>query len=288
MKIIDAHVHIYPEFLKKERDRIAAREPWFELLTSSKVQKWGTAEELVAAMDEAGITQSRATTFAFRDQGLCREMNDYVLEAAKRFPGRIVPLAVVSPLRPGAAEEAERAFDAGAAGLGELFPDGQGFDLQDAAALRGICGVCLERGKPLMIHTAEQAGHQYAGKGAYGAREAAAFCRNFPMVKVTFAHFGGGLWAFEAMPEMRLLLANASYDTAAWPWLYEPQIIDAIFAAGAGDKIMFGSDWPILKFPRYEKLIGETRLSEGDKEKLLGGNAARIFGGGREPAMPTA
>ena len=39
MKIIDAHVHIYPEFLKKERDRIAAREPWFELLTSSKVQK---------------------------------------------------------------------------------------------------------------------------------------------------------------------------------------------------------------------------------------------------------
>ena len=53
--VFDAHVHIYPEFLKKERDRIAAREPWFELLTSSKVQKWGTAEELVAAMDEAGF-----------------------------------------------------------------------------------------------------------------------------------------------------------------------------------------------------------------------------------------
>ena len=275
--VFDAHVHIYPEFLKKERDRIAAREPWFELLTSSKVQKWGTAEELVAAMDEAGIAQSRATTFAFRDQGLCREMNDYVLEAAKRFPGRIVPLAVVSPLRPGAAEEAERAFDAGAAGLGELFPDGQGFDLQDAAALRGICGVCLERGKPLMIHTAEQAGHQYAGKGAYGAREAAAFCRNFPMVKVTFAHFGGGLWAFEAMPEMRLLLANASYDTAAWPWLYEPQIMDAIFAAGAGDKIMFGSDWPILGFARYEKLISQTDLTWEQKEALLGGNAGKFL-----------
>ena len=29
MKIIDSHVHVYPEFLKKERDRIAAREPWF-------------------------------------------------------------------------------------------------------------------------------------------------------------------------------------------------------------------------------------------------------------------
>lgn len=282
MTITDSHVHIYPEFLRAERDKIAAREPWFDLLSASKVQKWGTAEELVAAMDEAGVAQSRATTFAFRDQGLCREMNDYVLEAARRFPGRIVPLAVVSPLRPGAEAEAERAFDAGAAGLGELFPDGQGFDLQDGAALREVCALCLERKKPLMIHTAEQAGHQYPGKGAYGAREAAAFCRNFPMVKVTFAHFGGGLWAFEAMPEMRMLLRNASYDTAAWPWLYGPQILDAIFAAGAGDKILFGSDWPILGLPRYEKLLAQTRLTDEEKEKLMSSNAERIFGNDSE------
>ena len=281
MKIIDSHVHLYPEFLKKERNCIAAREPWFDLLSGSKVQKWGTADELVAAMDDAGIEQSRATSFAFRDQGLCREMNDYVLDAARRFPGSIIPLAVVSPTRAGAAAEAERAFDAGAVGLGELFPDGQSFALQDAGALREICGICLERGRPLLMHTAEQAGHQYPGKGAYGAREAAAFCRNFPMVKVTFAHFGGGLWAFEAMPEMRLLLRNASYDTAAWPWLYEPQIADAVFASPAGDKIMFGSDWPILSFGKYEKLIAQTRLSDAQKEKLLGQNAERILSQGR-------
>ena len=148
--VFDAHVHIYPEFLKKERDRIAAREPWFELLTSSKVQKWGTAEELVAAMDEAGIAQSRATTFAFRDQGLCREMNDYVLEAAKRFPGRIVPLAVVSPLRPGAAEEAERAFDAVSythLGLKEAkeMVDGAPKTVKEAAAKEEACLLYTSR-----------------------------------------------------------------------------------------------------------------------------------------------
>ena len=117
-----------PEFLKKERDRIAAREPWFELLTSSKVQKWGTAEELVAAMDEAGIESSLVTTFAFRDQGLCREMNDYVLDAARRWPGRILPLAVVSPARMGALEEAERALPTrGRSDSASFSPDGQGF-----------------------------------------------------------------------------------------------------------------------------------------------------------------
>ena len=142
MKIIDSHVHVYPEFLQKEFDRLAQSEPWFALLASSKVQKWGTAEELVAAMDEAGIESSLVTTFAFRDQGLCREMNDYVLDAARRFPGRILPLAVVSPARPGALEEAERAFDAGALGLGELFPDGQSFTLSDTLRLRGLCALC--------------------------------------------------------------------------------------------------------------------------------------------------
>lgn len=211
MKIIDSHVHVYPEFLQKEFDRLAQSEPWFALLASSKVQKWGTAEELVAAMDETGVESSLVTTFAFRDQGLCREMNDYVLDAARRFPGRILPLAVVSPARP-------------------------------------------------------------------GAREAADFCRKFPMTKVIFAHFGGGLWAFEAMPEMRLLLQNARYDTAAWPWLYGPEILDAIFAAGAGDKIFFGSDWPILGLPRYEKLAAQTKLSDAEKEKLFGGNVREFLG----------
>ncbi|MDO5116345.1 MAG: amidohydrolase family protein [Synergistaceae bacterium] len=277
MAVIDSHVHIYPDFLRKERDRIAAREPWFELLTSSKVQKWGTAEELVAAMDEAGIERSVATSFAFLDQGLCREMNDYVLEAARRFPGRIVPLAVVSPARAGAAAEACRAFELGAAGIGELFPDGQRFALSSAAQLRELCALCGERDKFILFHCAEQAGHSYPGKGSCGAREAAAFCRNFPLVKVIFAHFGGGLWAFEAMPEMRLLTANARYDSAAWPWLYEPRIAEAIFAIGAGEKILFGSDWPILDFARYEKLLARTRLTPEQKQALLSDNARRLL-----------
>lgn len=278
MRIIDSHVHIYPEFLRQERQKIAEREPWFALLSSSKVQKWGTEEELVAAMDASGVESALATTFAFRDQGLCREMNDYLLDAARRFPGRILPLAVVSPARVGAIEEAERALDAGAFGIGELFPDGQSFALSDTLRLRDICALCEERNKFIMFHTAEQAGHQYAGKGRFGAREAADFCRKFPMTRVIFAHFGGGLWAFEAMPEMRLLLQNARYDTAAWPWLYGPEILDAIFAIGAGDKIFFGSDWPILGAARYEELASRTKLTEENKAKLFGGNLREFLG----------
>ena len=51
-----------------------------------------------------------------------------------------------------------------------------------------------------------------------GPKEAAAFCLNHPEVKVIFAHFGGGLWIYEMMPEMKLALKNAYYDTAAAPF----------------------------------------------------------------------
>jgi predicted TIM-barrel fold metal-dependent hydrolase len=79
------------------------------------------------------------------------------------------------------------------------------------------------------------------------------------------------------MPEMKLALSNAYYDTAAWPWLYNHQIIEAIFAAGAGEKILYGSDWPILECPRFEKLISQTSLTEEQKEFLFYKNALSLL-----------
>ena len=277
VKIIDAHVHIYPAEFERDRDKIAAAEPWFDILTSSKVQKWGTAEQLIAAMNESGVESSFATSFAFRSQEMCRLANDYVLEVARRYPGRIRPLAVVSPLARGMEQEVARCAEQGAVGVGELFPDGQSFDLADRSQTWRLAECCRERGLFISFHTAEQAGHQYPGKGGYGADKAAKFCFNHPDVKVVFAHFGGGLWAYEAMPEMKLALANARYDTAAWPWLYGPSILDAIFAIGAGDKIMYGSDWPILNFSRFEKLLAGTGLSDEQKYAFLRGNAAKFL-----------
>jgi len=276
MKIIDSHVHIYPPEVENNFEKIAKREPWFDILVHSKVHKWGTAEKLVENMEENNIESAFATSFAFNDQGLCRMVNDYVLDSARRFPGKILPLAVVSPSRAGAEEEIARCAEAGAIGIGELFPDGQNLDISDICQTWRIAGSCSERDLFIMFHTAEQAGHQYPGKGTTGADKAAAFCLNHPETKVIFAHFGGGLWAFEAMPEMKLALSNAYYDTAAMPWLYGEEIIKAVFAIGAGDKIFYGSDWPILDFRRYEKLFMQSGISEEQLPALLSENVLKF------------
>ena len=74
-----------------------------------------------------------------------------------------------------------------------------------------------------------------------------------------------------------MILANARYDTAAMPWLYQEQIIDAIFAIGAGDKLLFGTDWPILSVPRYQKILARTKLTEEEKNRLLFQNAQNFL-----------
>lgn len=277
MKITDGHVHVQPPHIEQNWEAIAAREHWFNTLIRSKINKWGTADGLIPQMDAAGVETALVTSFAFNDQGLCREVNDYVLDAAKHYPGRVVPLAVVSPMAPGAEAEIERCAALGAVGVGELFPDGQGFDLADETHTRRLVGSCAEAGLFLMFHTAEQVGHSYPGKGRAGAEQAARFCMNHPDARVVFAHFGGGLWVYEAMPEMKKLLANAWYDTAAWPWLYSHEIIDAIFAAGVGHKIIYGSDWPILTYPRYERLIERSKISEEQRSLLFSANAERLL-----------
>ena len=270
-------MHIYPPEIERERKKISEKEPWFEGMINSKVHKWGTAESLISHMDLYGIKSSLVTGFAFRDQGLCRIMNDYVLDSARRYRGRIIPLAVVSPCAKGATEEILRCARLGAVGIGELFPDGQEMDISDPGQTWRMVGACMETGMFILFHTAEQIGHQYTGKGHTGAEEASAFCMNHPQIKVVFAHFGGGLWAYESMPEMKLALSNAYYDTAAWPWLYGHKVIEGIFAAGVGSKILFGSDWPILEYGRYERLLSQTSLSQEQREMLLCGNTRDLL-----------
>ncbi|NLV82125.1 MAG: amidohydrolase family protein [Synergistaceae bacterium] len=276
MFIVDAHVHIYPPEFESNRDSIATGEPWFDKLTKSKVHRWVSAEDLIASMDKNNIACSYATSFAFHDQGLCRIANDYVLNAAKQYPNRIKALTVVSPNRPGACEEIARCAEEGAIGVGEIFPEGQNFDITNTSETWRLVSSCLEHNLFLMFHTAEQVGHQYSGKGNVGAKEAAKFCLNHSDIKVIFSHFGAGLWAFEAMPEMKLILSNAYYDTAAMPWLYNEKILDAIFAIGAGHKILFGSDWPILDFSKYKKLLDLTRLDTEQKSMLLKENVSTL------------
>jgi predicted TIM-barrel fold metal-dependent hydrolase len=73
-------------------------------------------------------------------------------------------------------------------------------------------------------------------------------------------------------------LKNVYFDTAASPFLYDPEVYQVAVKAVGADKIIFGSDYPLLPPERYFKEMEEAGLSADQKQRICGLNAAELLG----------
>ena len=96
--IIDGHTHIFPEEIRKNREKFLSREPNFTLLYNNKKSQLIGAEQLIEKMDETGVDTSVVFGFPFENSLYCRKCNDYILEAMQKFSGRIIGFCCVNPL----------------------------------------------------------------------------------------------------------------------------------------------------------------------------------------------
>ncbi len=276
---IDFHTHIYPEWLRDQREKYIARDATFGELFAGPKAKMATAEELVKAMDEAGVATSVVMGVGWTDQGLARDVNDYIIDSARKYPGRIIGFGGVNPAWGDAAvKEADRCARAGLRGIGELHPDTQGFAIQDRLAMEPLVEVLLEHKLILTTHSSEPVGHLYQGKGHTTPDKLWAFIENFPDVKVVCAHWGGGLPFYALMPEVAAALANVYFDTAASPFLYSAGIFPQAVTLIGAERILMASDFPLLRAKRLLKQINDSPLSAGDKLKITSSNAAQLLG----------
>ena len=245
-----------------------------------------TAEDLIAALDEAEFDAAVVAGIGWTDHETAREANDYLLESAARFPRRIVPLCSVNPAWGDAAlDEIARCAKAGARGIGELHPDSQGFRLDDARLLKPLADLARQLGLVVLTHVSEPVGHEYPGKGRTAPHQALSFAEAFPDVRLICAHWGGGLPFYAMMPEVGAALRNVWFDSAASPFLYQPRV----FAVGAQlvgpDKVLFGSDFPLLRPERALRDLRTGGLGEEAERGILGDNAARLFGLAEEKGL---
>jgi hypothetical protein len=282
--IIDFHTHIFPPAVCEDRECFLERDAWFGLLYSSPKAKLVTADNLVHSMTAAGVNKAVAFGFAWEDPGLCRETNDYVIESVSRFPDRLMGFAAVSPAYPSAAQkEIDRCVGAGLRGIGELTPAGQNFAVDDERVMAPLAEVARHHQLPIVIHTNEPVGHEYPGKGLSSPWGVVRFAQRFPDVVLVCAHWGGGLIFYELMPELLTTLKNVYYDTAASLRLYR----NLIFPIGmqiAPDKVLFGTDYPLLDHRRYLGRLRVSGLSSVAERQLLGENARRVLRLGERPA----
>lgn len=276
---IDVHTHIFPQEIVGDRGPFFHGEPIFKQLYDSPKARLVTAESLLQAMDMDEVDRAVVFGFPWHSVDVARKNNDYVLEAAAKYAPRLIPMGCVHPLGDGSAEEAQRCLEAGAKGLGELAvyeactPD---FALKCYADL---IACCRSHNAILLVHANEPVGHWYPGKAPMGLDFYYELARLTAGIPLVLAHWGGGLCFYELLKkEAPQVLSQVYYDTAASPFLYRPVIYSQVSKILGSDKVLFGSDYPLLPPRRYFKEMEEACLSAEEIRSITGENAQRLFG----------
>jgi len=277
--IIDFHTHVFSPRIKKGRGKYIDSDPCFAILYSKKDAELATADELVASMDRDGVDISVILNIGWSTHELCVETNDYIMESIARYPKRLIGFCAVQPLSPEAAiAEIERCVKGGIRGIGELRPDVQMLDLNEGEIMEPLVEVVREHSLIMLFHASEPVGHRYPGKGTVTPDILYPFIARFSGLPVVCAHWGGGLPFYALMPEVKKAMSNVYFDTAASPFLYSPQVYGQVAQLVGSDKILFGSDYPLLAQSRFLKEIGSLDLSQETKNSILSGNARRLLG----------
>ena len=87
------------------------------------------------------------------------------------------------------------------------------------------------------------------------------------------------MWWYQPVKrEVREVLKNVYVDTAASPFLYRPEIYRLAAEMVGPEKILFGSDYPLLTPKRYLKEMDKANLPADWRKMILGENLAKLLG----------
>lgn len=277
--IIDCHTHIFPEEVRENRNSFCQEDEGFSAIYRNPRAKLVGVEELIASMNESEVDASVICGFSWRRSDACFLHNQYLLESVSRYPLRLIAFLSLSlsdidwSLR-----ELENGIREGARGVGEIAFYGQGMTFEDLSLMKPILTVMEEKKLPLLLHTNETIGHAYPGKGKTPLERFHELALSYPKLPIVLAHWGGGLLFYELMPEVAKALSHVYYDTAASPFLYSKKIYPLACEIAGAERILFGSDFPLLPPKRYLQEIKESGVKRKDQRKILGFNLSRLLG----------
>ena len=288
--VIDAHVHLYPPELNLDPAGWAAAHGelhWAALCTRNRkngrsVQAFPSITDLLRAMDEAEVDRAVLLGWYWETHASCVAQNRFYADCVRAHPDRLSAFASVQPAAGEAAlTEIWRSRGDGLVGLGELSPHSQGVAVDDPRWL-AVLTLADELGLPVNLHVTDSSPTtgNYPGRVETPLMDFVTMALAFPSVKFILAHWGGRWWRHGVqMPE------NVYFDTAASPLLYESAVLKEGVAACGGDRVLWGTDYPLDLYPRSEtrepmgRFLAQVRAVTPEilAENVLGENAARLL-----------
>lgn len=238
-----------------------------------------TAEEMAAEYRDWDLLGVLLAWDAETATGLPPLTNDRVAEICREFPGQFVGFASVDPHKPDAVDELRRAItELGLKGL-KLHPEAQAFYPNDPA-FEPLWEVCEEFHLPVVVHVG------MTGLGAcvpggsgiefdYGRPMLMdAVAARHPELTVVMAHFGYP-WHLEVLASA-LHKTNVWVDLSGWRPRYIPAEVKRDAAGRLRDRVVWGSDYPLLDPGLLLAEVGDLDLGAAEAGVLVN-NAARLL-----------
>ncbi|TWF58584.1 amidohydrolase family protein [Neorhizobium alkalisoli] len=238
-------------------------------------------EEMLRRMDAAGIERSMliAAKVGPADHRACYHVPySLVVDAVQKYPDRFLGLAGVDPTEGmRGVRELERAVrEYGFIGA-HLYP--HWFELApDHARYYPFYAKCVELDVPIQL----QVGQSLVYDKSFPRRSVGrpitldSVACDFPELKLIGIHIGIP-WT-EEMIAMAWKHENVFIGSDAHAPRYWPQSFIHYINTYGQDKVIFGTDFPVLGFEETMKQIDELDLRPVPKQKFLRENAIRIYG----------
>ena len=271
--MIDSHTHILPNKPNKLIEEFGEEKVLLEMFSNE--QKATTPEELLKSMNLSNIKKSIILGYGWTNFNLLQASNQFNLDAFKKNPSKLIPFFSINPMFKENLQEMEKCINLGGKGAGEIHPSIQELAMDNENIWKDSLKLLEENSLPIIIHASEPAGHLYPGKGNTYPENIYKFIKLFPENTIILAHWGGGLLFYELMKEVKEISKNVYYDTAASSFLYNPKIFEIAIEIVGSEKIIFGSDFPILS---PKRILEEMKnLKEQDLMNITEKNIKSIL-----------
>ncbi len=270
--VIDGHTHIFTDDMVHNKEKYC-NDRQFSLLYYGKA-KIATADMLLESMNNNAVDASVALGFTWQKTEYARMHNEYLANVQKKFKGRVYAFGAIA-LEGDVYEQITAIKKVGLYGIGEIAFYANGFNEEEEFLLGQILKAAQKVELPVCIHVNEPVGHFYTGKYYTDVRKLYALLAGYTQIPIICSHWGGGLLFYELMAEVKQSLRHVYYDTAATPFLYQPDIYTIGIHICGKEKIIYGSDFPLLEYSRYANTIAAL----GDSAKyILSKNVMQLLG----------
>ena len=147
----------------RDRAEWLLRDGWFNALYQNPNARLATAEDLIESMDRAGVDHSIVCGFPWSDDAHCAFHNEYMADAARRFPDRISWLAIVAPGNH-AGQSAEECLSRVRSASASSTPTRRDSSGPKHPGLPRSPRQRKSFDRPIMVHASEPLGHDYPAR----------------------------------------------------------------------------------------------------------------------------